>query len=164
MKRYFIEEAKCGVSEGGMACGPMSGSVVAAVKYKENENESKWIYLVEVDGITNYFLTDEDVFDMLIKEDDETIERMNECAIREFDGVSLGEGDYDFYSLQENEGNPAVPLIRYIIALVRCEMEEIDALVALANGKYIDELEIPLSDLEEEYLEDMAEEEGEEQE
>lgn len=162
MKRFFIEEVKCGVSEGGMACGPMSGSVVATVKYRDNENESKWIYLVEVDGITNYFLVDEDFFDKLIEEDDKTIEMMNDGAIREFNGISLGDGDYDFDSLRENKDNPAVPLIRYIIGLVRCETEEIDGLVAIAKGKYIDEVEIPISDLEEEYLEDIAEEEDEE--
>jgi hypothetical protein len=41
-------------------------------------------------------------------------------------------------------------------------MEEVNALVTIAKGKYIDEVEIPLSDLEEESLEDMAEEEDEE--
>ena len=103
-----------------------------------------------------------DVFDKLIEEDDKTIERANDSAIQEFNGITLGSGDYDFACLQENEDNPAVPLIRYIIALVRCEMEEVNALVTIAKGKYIDEVEIPLSDLEEEYLEDMAEKEDEE--
>ena len=140
----------------------MPGSVVAAVQYRENESVPKLIYLVEVDGIANFFLIDVDVFDKLIEEDDKTIERANDSAIQEFNGITLGSGDYDFACLQENEDNPAVPLIRYIIALVRCEMEEVNALVTIAKGKYIDEVEIPLSDLEEEYLEDMAEEEDEE--
>ncbi len=140
----------------------MPGSVVAAVQYRENESVPKWIYLVEVDGIANFFLMDVDVFDKLIEEDDKTIKRANDSAIQEFNGITLGSGDYDFACLQENEDNPAVPLIRYIIALVRCEMEEVNALVTIAKGKYIDEVEIPLSDLEEESLEDMAEEEDEE--
>ena len=140
----------------------MPGSVVAAVQYRENESVPKLIYLVEVDGIANFFLIDVDVFDKLIEEDDKTIERANDSAIQEFNGITLGSGDYDFACLKENEDNPAVPLIRYIIALVRCEMEEVNALVTIAKGKYIDEVEIPLSDLEEESLEDMAEEEDEE--
>ena len=94
----------------------MPGSVVAAVQYRENESVPKWIYLVEVDGIANFFLMDVDVFDKLIEEDDKTIERANDSAIQEFNGITLGSGDYDFACLQENEDNPAVPLIRYIIA------------------------------------------------
>ena len=159
MKRYYIEDAKCDVSNGGMACGPMPGSVVAAVKYREDGNGPRWLYMVEFDGIPNCFVMDEDVFDKLIEEDNETIRRTASIVIGEFDGVSLGCGEYDFASLEENEENPAASMVRYIIALVRCGMDEVDALVALAKGKYIDEVEVPLSDLEEEYLEDVEEEE-----
>ncbi len=51
-------------------------------------------------------------------------------------------------SIKKNEGNPAVSLIRYIVLLTRCEMEEVDGLVALVKGKFIDEVEIPASDVE----------------
>ena len=36
MKRYFIEDAQCGITEGGMACGPVGGNVVATVRFKES--------------------------------------------------------------------------------------------------------------------------------
>ena len=37
MKRYLIEDAKCGLTEGGMACGPVSGNAVVSVKYSDGE-------------------------------------------------------------------------------------------------------------------------------
>ena len=35
MEKYLIEEAKCGITDGGMACGPVAGTVVAEVKFKK---------------------------------------------------------------------------------------------------------------------------------
>ncbi len=34
MSRYLIKEVKCDVANGGMACGPVGGPVVAAVLYE----------------------------------------------------------------------------------------------------------------------------------
>ena len=53
---------------------------------------------------------------------------------------------------------PVIPLIRYIIALVRCDMSEVGSIIAMAEGKYADELDIPVSDVEEEYTEDPEQE------
>lgn len=162
MKRYLIENAKCGITDGGIACGPVSGSVIATVKFKEGE-KSQYFSLAEVSGFPNFFLTDKDVFDDLIKEDfsDKEFESyMNASYISDFDGLELG-GEYEDVcsSIHETPENPAVPLLRYIIALVRCPMEDVDGLIQMAAGKYADELEIPISDIEEDYMEDLEDEE-----
>ena len=67
MKRYLIENAKCGITDGGIACGPVSGSVIATVKFKEGE-KSQYFSLAEVSGFPNFFLTDKDVFDDLTRQ------------------------------------------------------------------------------------------------
>ncbi len=156
MAKYLIEEAKCGVTDGGMACGPFPGTVVAAVKFR-NGKKSKWLFLSEVDGIPCFTLTDKDIYDDLLKEDlenEEFMEYMNTHTIYELDGIELG-CSYDelFESISENPENPGIPLIRYIIALTRCKMDELDPLIEMAKGKYADELDIPMSDVEEEYHE-----------
>ena len=68
MKRFFIEDAKCDISAGGFACGPVFGNPVVTIKFKDDD-ETKWLSLVEVEGIPNCFLTDEDIHEKLVTED-----------------------------------------------------------------------------------------------
>ena len=55
MKRYVIENASCGITEGGVACGPVFGSVVATIKIKNDKTQ--YLSLVEVQGFPNFYLT-----------------------------------------------------------------------------------------------------------
>ena len=155
MKRYFIEEAKCGV----VNYGP-SGYVVTAVKLSV-DGVAQWLYVVDVEGILNVVQTDTDIYDGLMEDngDEEFNEYVNAHNIEEFEGIEF-DGDYftTFASMYDDPENPASPLIRYLLTLNACSMEEVDDLVKLAVGKYIDEVDIPLSDEEEEWLEEMAEE------
>ena len=157
MKRYLIEEVKCGITEGGMGCGPVSGSVVASIQFRE-ENRTQWLSLVEVTGIPNVYLTDKDVFEDLLAEDFEDMgfsEYMREHFIDEFEGIEFDD-DYSttFESIAEDPKNPAVPLIRYLIALIRCEMDAVNELIDIATGRYVDEIDIPVSDVEEEWIDE----------
>ena len=161
MKRYIIEDAKCGIPEGGVACGPADGNVVATVRFRDG-GKSRWISLVDVEGIPNVYLSDRDMHEELVKEDLENAEftaYREEHFIGEFGGIVLGPDYADtFESIAEDPENPAVPLIRYLIALVRCDEDEVDDLIAGAAGRYADELEIPVSDVEEDFLEEYGEE------
>lgn len=160
MKRYFIETAKCGITAGGMACGPVPGHVVTTIKFNAG-GESKWLSLVEVEGIPNVFLTDKDIYEDLMKDDYNDVaftEYLNEHAIDEFDGIPFDDDYYGvFDSIADNPDNPAAPLIRYLIALVRCKMEETDGIIKLGENRYADELTIPVSDVENDYMEDNEE-------
>ena len=161
MKRYFIEDAKCGITEGGMACGPIGGNVVVTVQFKDEE-KTQWLSLVEVQGIPNCFLFDKDVHDELVKEDfddEEFTNYMNEHEINEFNGIEFN-GDYSdaFNCFEEDPENPAIPLVKYLITLVRCDMDDVEGLISMARGRYADELDIPASDLEEEYFEEYVDE------
>ena len=164
IKRYFIEEAKCGITDGGMACGPVSGNVVATVRFNDG-TASQWLNLVEVDGIPNVCLSDRDIYDDLLAEDyeDEAFTAyVNNHLIQHWNGI-----DFDFSysttleSMASDPENPAVPLIRYLLALVRCSMDDTEALIATAAGKYEDELDIPLSDIEEDFMDEEDEDTAE---
>ena len=162
MKRYLIKEAKCDVTKGGMACGPVGGNVVVSVTISDAE-KTQYLSMVEAAGIPNFYLTDHDIFDDLVKEDfeDEAFtEVMVASYISNFEGIDVSD-EYvgmlrDMYKDLEN---PAVPLLRYIIVLARCPMEDVEKLISMASGKYADEIEIPVSDVEEDYLEDLEDEE-----
>ena len=75
MKRYLIEEAKCGLTGGGFACGPVAGSVVVTVRFDDGGG-TRWLTVAECDGIPNFFLLDRDVHDKAVEEDDKTLEWM----------------------------------------------------------------------------------------
>ena len=155
MKRYLIENAKCDLTDVGM--GPGSPNIAAAVQFKSGRTE-KWLSMVEVDGIPNFYLTKQDIFDKLVEEDydDEDFwESLEEQQIEEFNDIEFG-CDYVevFDSIYADEDNPAVPLIKYLIALVRADMDDVKVLIEQAKGKYVDELDIPITDVEEEYQED----------
>ena len=164
MKRYLIEEAKCGITDGGMACGPVSGNVVASIKINDGSVTS-WLTLVEVDGIVNLFMTDKDIYEETLQNDfsDEFLAYMNSHAINDVNGLVFSD-DYAsaFSSISDDPKNPAVPIVRYLITLVRCDMEETEGLIQMATGKYADELDIPVSDVEEDYIAEMEDEEEDE--
>ena len=154
MKRFLIEDAKCGVAN----ASPMMGIVATSVKFNDGES-SKWFNLAEVDGIPCFYLTEKDVYDVLIENDfdDEMQEFFDKSSILEFEGITLGEYGDIFDSIYENPDNPAVPFLRYVFALTRCDLKDVDKLVKKAVGKHVDEIKVPISDVEDDYLFDKGE-------
>ena len=145
MKRYMIEEAKAGITNGGMACGPIFGFAVASVKYTDGE-ESKWLSMVEVEGIPNFNITDKDVYDILVEEDDnneEFMELVNNPA-GPSDGFDFGTDYYEFFEhIASVPDDPMNPVVKFLITLVRCSLGEEESIIKPAIGKYADELTFP---------------------
>lgn len=50
MTRYYIEESKCGYDTCFDGCGPHT-TVASAIKYKEDNGETGWIYCIEPEGL-----------------------------------------------------------------------------------------------------------------
>ena len=162
MKKLLVEDVKVGVSRGGMACGPVSGSVVAEVCIRDLEKETvKYYSLTEVEGIPNLCETDESTYDRQIEEVDD--KEFWEMLIAR---VSSDFSDYDdFFSIQGEMKlrDPEFVLIcKYLIYMVRADWEEVEQLKASSVGKCLGDFDIPISDLEQEYLDDICEEESEE--
>ena len=151
MGKYFIEECKCGVSCGGVACGPVEGSVNAAVKFTA-DGESKWLTNSEFTGIPNFCITEDSVFERFMENDisEEFANYLEDKFVSEFENIHLA-GEYEdiVASLHENEENPAAALVRFVIALTRCENDEVEGLINKGRGHFAEEIDIPVSDVEE---------------
>ena len=148
MARYRVLEAKCGVGAGGMACGPVGGPIVGEIKLADESSEEFYLCLAEVDGIPNWFKTERSTIDEQIEEtSEEVFEYLNDHYI------DIGEY-VDVFDDPEAELYQAC---RYLIYLVRCERDQEEPFIRTTVGKYLDEMEIPMSDEEEEYREDMEE-------
>lgn len=148
MARYRVLEAKCGVSTGGMACGPVGGPVVGEIKLADESGKEFYLCLAEVDGIPNWFKTDRSTID-------EQIEDTSEEVFEYLNDHYIDIGEYvDVFDDPEAEFYQAC---RYLTYLVRCERDQEKPFIQSTVGKYLDKMEIPMSDLEEEYREDMEE-------
>ena len=92
MKRYLIEDAKCGTTENAIAFGSVSEYVVVTVQFKE-EDTTKWLSVVEAEGYPNVYLFDKDVHDELVKndiDDEEFADYMDDHYLDEFEDIELG--------------------------------------------------------------------------
>lgn len=165
MGRYLIKDVKCEVSNGGMACGPVGGSVAAAVLF-EHDGEEQWLHAVEVEGMLNVFIMKDDIYDVLLKDDydEEYVEKLEATTGHEVAGVMLS-GDYcdiicELYDNEELTDSDK-SFIRFVLAIVRCDWDEVRILQKNAIGRYTDDLMIPLTDVEEEYLEDNMDDDEE---
>lgn len=164
MKKLFVEDVKVGVSKGGMACGPVPGSVVAEVCIRDlDDGTVKYYSLTEVEGIPNFCETDESTYDRQIEEVDDE-EFWNMLSAHTVSGFS------DYVDVFENQGDmelhdPDQLLIwKYLIYMVRADWDEIEELKAKSVGKCLGDFELPVSDVEQEYLDDMADEECDDEE
>ena len=151
-KRFFVEQVKCGVTEGGIACGPVSGDVIVTIKYRKDDGPSQWLSNAECMGIANIYKNDFDPFEILMSGDADN-PKFGLGMTDEFEGISFNDYEDMFAAFGENEGNSAVALLRLLIAVTRGTEKETKTLIAMAEGKYIDEVDVPISDIEEDYFE-----------
>ena len=149
MARYRVLEAKCGVGRGGITCGPVGGPVVAEIKLAVESGGEFYLCLAEVDGIPNWFKTDRSTIDEQLSDEaeDELYDYLNDnyADIGEYEEV-FDDKDAELYQA-----------CRYLIYLVRCERDQEEPFIRTTVGKYLDEMEIPMSDAEEEYMEEVGE-------
>ena len=148
MARYRVMEAKCGIGAGGMACGPVAGPVVGEIKLADESGDEFYVCLAEVDGIPNWFRTDRSTIDEQLSDEaeDDLYDYLN-------DNFMNTVGDYE--DVFEDTDAELYQAYRYLIYLVTCEKEQEEPFIRSTVGKYLDEMVIPMSDAEEEYMEEM---------
>lgn len=154
--RFFIEKVKCGVTNGGMACGPVLGNVIVTIQYRKENGASEWISNAECMGIATIYHNEFDPFDTLMSEDVDN-PKFGVGMIDSFEGISFYDYEDMFEAFVENKDNAAIPLLRLLIAVTRAASDDVKRLIAMSEGKYVDEIDIPISDIEEEYLEEYEE-------
>ena len=148
MARIKILEVKCEAD-----C--LAEVINTSIKFDDGNGE-KWLSVSEVEGMGSFYISDQDIFNRLnnVGEYDEELQEILDFSPEDFDGVPLKE-DYDaiFEYAQENNSD-ALQLVRYAILVTRCEEEDLQDIIELGEGKFIDEIEVPMSDIEEEFNED----------
>lgn len=155
MKKFLVEDVKVGATEGGIACGPVGGNVIAEVCLRDMEEGTvKYHCLTEADGIPNFIETEVSTFDRQIADDPDDEEFWNmlsECCT---------EGICDYRDIFDNQEEmklrdpESLLIMKYLICLVRADRDKAEQLKAKSIGKCLGDFDIPVSDLEQEYLDD----------
>ena len=156
MSKYFIEDAKCGYDTVFDGCGPHA-TVASAIKYKEDDGETGWIYCVHPDGLWPMIaLYEKDVYEEIIRGE---FPEGPDYEASSFGGISWDPAETQtlFEALAKNKNNGAANLIRYAYNLCTCPTEEESELLNLGIGHYSDEIEIPTLIGEKHYIEDQDE-------
>ena len=141
MKRYKVQDVKLRMDKG---YGPFPGVVVVSIEYDDGTG-SKWISGAECDGCIDFHLSDRDISEILVSTDmkDGNSEVFESTHIDEFDGFGLGNYDDVFDNIDENPDHPAVPLIKYLMLLVVCPMDDYEGYAKMGIGRFIDEVDVP---------------------
>ena len=157
MTRYFIEDAKCGYDTCFDGCGPHA-TVASAIKYKTDSGETGWMYCVQPDGMWPMIaLYEEDVYEEIIMG---KFPEGPDYEADNFGGLSWNPGDEDagLYELfYKNKNNGAANLIHLAYNLCTCPKNKESQLLALGIGHYSDEIEVPILEDEEYWLEELEE-------
>lgn len=157
MKKLLVEDVKVGTTEGSIACGPVGGNVIAEICLRDMEEGTvKYHSLAEVDGIPNFIETEVSTFDRQIADDPDDEEFWNMLSEHCVEGI----GDYaDIFDNQEEmklRDPEGLLIMKYLIYMVRADRDEAEQLKAKSIGKCLGDFEIPVSDSEQEYLDDNA--------
>ena len=143
---YLIKGIRYGITEGGMACGPVSGNVVASIEFQDDDKVS-FLSMVEVFGIPEFYFSEEDIYDELLEESEDFIDKANSLIINEFNGIELEEYEDIMEELKKPYNKEDKALIKLLIAVVRLDYDEADKLIEESVGKYIKDINIPDTDL-----------------
>ena len=147
MGRFYIEKVSVGLTDNGIP----DRDVIVTIQYRKDDGLSQWLSNAECGGFCTLYLNDFNPFEILRSGDVEN-PQFGAGMIDSFEGIEFNDYDDMFEYFAGSNNNPAVPLLRYLIALTRCSEGETDELISMAEGKYIDEVDVPISDIEEDYL------------
>ena len=159
MKKYQINDVKVGVSGGGFACGPVPGAVVVEISVNDEHNHTMYYSLSEVDCIPMIFKTETSKYAMMMMEekaDDEAWEELEKQQYGQYEGY------YELYSEMEKMPEAERQIKKLLAYLARADWDEVDEMKKRCVGKYLGTFEIPMSDEEEEYMEELEDEEDDE--
>ena len=129
-----------------MACGPVSGNVVASIEFQDDDKVS-FLSMVEVFGVPEFYFSEEDIYDELLEESEDFIDKANSLIINEFNGIELKEYEDIMEELKKPYNEEDKALIKLLIAVVRLDYDEADKLIEESVGKYIKDINIPDTDL-----------------
>ena len=179
MSRFFVKnirsEKVC--DEVGAVYG--FKTLVVSIEYQKDGGDSGWLTVVKTDdaylGIPSFFTDDEDRFEKYVDHYDDSktfayyggetraYPDFEPVRIDSFEGIDLncdgciGEYDNMYYRLYDQifnskRDNEAAQFLRFVIALITSGENEADELIVYAKGRYIDEIDIPVCEMERRYF------------
>lgn len=179
MSRFFVKnirsEKVC--DEVGAVYG--FKTLVVSIEYQKDGGDSGWLTVVKTDdadlGIPSFFTDDEDRFEKYVDHYDDSktfayygrgtraYPDFEPVRIDSFEGIDLncdgclGEYDNMYYGLYDQifnskRDNEAAQFLRFVIALITSGENEADELIVHAKGRYIDEIDIPVCEMERRYF------------
>ncbi len=151
--RFFVEQVKCGVTDNGIPGS--GGDTIVTIKYRKNDGPSQWLSNAGCMGYCNIYLNDFDPFDLLVSGDEDD-PKFGTGLSDEFEGIEFDDYEEMFEAFEEDKDNPAVLLLRYLVDVTYAGDEEAEELIKMAEGKYIDEIDVPISELEDDYWADKG--------
>lgn len=141
MKRYQVREVKVDETAGGMACGPVPGSIIVGMRIFDGEKE-QWLTSSTMGTYCKVLLTDNDVFDTLVEED-----FSNEEFWKHIDDYSVADCELNEFA---NDNVPAyidgIPedqaalLLAYMVLVTYADENEYESFIDDMEGEYIDEM------------------------
>lgn len=148
--KYLIKSEKVKIGKGAIsACGPIPGPVIGEVAVELENGTMNYICLVEAAGFPNFYKNTQSDFDIHCKSviSEEEFAYINETYL---DADYLT--DYDIF-FEGGKTDELYEVYRYLIYIVRSSWEDTDAFAEATVGKYIDEIDIPATDVEIEHEE-----------
>ena len=180
MSRFFVKnirsEKVC--DEVGAVYGCFK-TLVVSIEYQKDGGDSGWLTVVKADdvylGNPSFFTDDEDRFEKYVDHYDDSktfayygggtraYPDFKPISIDSFEGIDLncsgcfgkyGNMYYELYDqiFNSKRDNEVAQFLRFVIALITSGENEADELIELAKGRYIDEIDIPVCEMERRYL------------
>ena len=143
-KQYQIVNARVEVLSGG----PEPGFLVAELELQPQTAKGKPIFytLAEVEGMPAFYKTKASVFDWFVNQDEHESDL---CDLQNKATLYEGESYADFF--ENHKGIECYDGLRYLIYVMRAEWEDVEAFIKKTKGKLLSEIEIPKSDVEEDW-------------
>lgn len=145
MKKYQIVNARVDQCSGG----PDPAIFNAEVELKPSRGKPFFFTITECDGMPMIFKTSSSVFDWWMDQDtySDELDKLQEAgSLYESEGYSELFENHDDIECYEG--------LRYLIYLIHASWDDTESFIAQTKGKFLDEIEIPKSDVEEEWEEE----------
>lgn len=145
MNKLMIEDALVEIGAGG---GPVPSLVVSEVCLRQPDGRNCYVTLEEFDGHPTVLLTEQSILQSLLQADEDADEELMESL---HDGkYIIADGEYeDIFAQPDRQW---YQVCRYLIYLVRCEREEEQPFLDGTAGRPLDEIDIPISDVEADFM------------
>ncbi len=143
-KQYQIVNARVEVLSGG----PGPGILVAELELLPQTAKGKPIFytLAEVEAMPAFYKTKASVFDWFVNQDEHESDLSN---LQNKATLYEGESYADFF--ENHKGIECYEGLRYLIYVMRAEWKDVEAFIKKTKGKLLSEIEIPKSDVEEDW-------------